>query len=156
MCEQENSLKMRFGFAKRSDENQIKQLLAECELPYDDITLAHLRHFLVLRDDNQLVGVIGLEILGDASLLRSLAVQSQYRGRSFGSQLVKRAEEYAHSQGTGTLYLLTTTAEGFFANLSYKMVKRDAIPAVIKGTAEFQSLCPADALCMVMQLVDDR
>ena len=65
MYEQESSLKMQIVIAERSDEIQIKQLLAECKLPYDDITLAHLRHFLVLWDDYQLAGVIGLELLGD-------------------------------------------------------------------------------------------
>jgi amino-acid N-acetyltransferase len=50
------------------------------------------------------------------------------------------------------MYLLTTTAEGFFARRSYEKVDRDAVPGVIKETAEFQSLCPASAVCMVRHL----
>jgi amino-acid N-acetyltransferase len=42
--------------------------------------------------------------------------------------------------------------EGFFARRGYHKVGRDAVPAAIKETVEFQSLCPASAVCMVKHL----
>lgn len=137
---------------RKRDETQVKELLAECELPYQDITPAHMRHFWVLRDGSRLAGVVGLELLGECALLRSLAVRASYRGRGFGSRLTGAAEEYAISQQVDTLYLLTTTAEAFFAKLGYRQVDRTAAPTAVQETAEFRSLCPSSAVCMAKHL----
>jgi amino-acid N-acetyltransferase len=143
---------MELEFANPGDEVQIKRLLTECELPGEDITPAHLQHFLVMRDGPHLAGVIGLEVFGPVTLLRSLAVPARWRGRGIASQLAQKAEEHAWSRGVEAVYLLTTTAEGFFARRGYDKVDRDAVPGAIKETVEFQSLCPASAVCMVRHL----
>jgi short-subunit dehydrogenase/N-acetylglutamate synthase-like GNAT family acetyltransferase len=143
---------MNLEFARASDEPQMKQLLAECGLPYEDIIPSHLQHFLVQRDDARLAGVVGLEMLGRVALLRSLAVPASYRGKGIGSQLTRKAEEYARSQGVEVLYMLTTTADAFFARRGYHLVDRNAVPTVVGETAEFQSLCPASATCRVKHL----
>jgi amino-acid N-acetyltransferase len=83
---------MKFEFVRTGDKSYVKQLLAECALPYEDITPAHLRHFLVGFHQTKLVGVIGLELLGSFALLRSLAVQIDFRGQKIASQLTKQAE----------------------------------------------------------------
>lgn len=144
---------MNIAIAHQRDENQIKQLLADSELPYQDITPSHLRHFLTRRYGTKLAGVVGLEIKGEFALLRSLAVPIQYRGRGIASALIARAEDYAMSQGVEALYLLTMTAEGLFEKLGYARVDRHAVPAVVKETAEFQNLCPSCSICMTKQLV---
>lgn len=141
-------MRLTFEFGDRKDEAQVKQLLAACELPYADITPSHLQHFVILRDGAHLAGVAGLEPLGDVALLRSLAVPMRYRGQGFGSRLTHKAEAYARSQGVETLYLLTTTAEGFFAGRGYARIDRDTVPTAVQETTEFQSLCPASAVCM--------
>ena len=41
------------------DEPWIRQLLILCELPQEDITPEHLRHFLVLKEKRQVIGVGG-------------------------------------------------------------------------------------------------
>lgn len=144
---------MKLDFARPDDESQVKQLLAECELPHEDITPAHLRHFWVLWDDSHLAGVIGLEMLGRFALLRSLAVPVAYRGRGIASRLTLEAEEYAHSHGVEALYLLTTTADGFFARHGYQRIDRGTVPSSVRRTAEFQSICPSSAICMVKRLL---
>lgn len=142
--------------ARPSDESQIKHLLAGCELPYEDLTTAHLRHFWVLRDGPQLVGVVGLEVLGRHSLLRSLAVPARYRGRGIGSQLTSQAEAYARARRIEALYLLTTTAEDFFARRGYHQIDRNTVPPALQETTEFRSLCPSTAVCMVKYLEEKR
>lgn len=139
---------MKVEFARSSDEPQVKQLLAECELPYEDLTPSHLQHFLVLRDGTQVAGVIGLELLTKFALLRSLAVQAQFRRQGIASLLTKQAEEYARSCEVEAIYMLTTTAEDFFAKRGYYRVNRDTVPAVVQETAEFRSLCSSAAVCM--------
>ena len=93
--------------------------------------------------------MVGLEILRPLALLRSLAIDPNYRNEGLGSQLTQQAEKYGDSLELQALYLLTMTAEDFFAKRGYKKVPREAIPNQIQGTAEFRSLCPATAVCMV-------
>jgi amino-acid N-acetyltransferase len=131
---------------------EIKRLLADCELPFQDLTPSHLAHFMIARDGDQIVGTVGLELLGRSGLLRSLAVAAPYRRKGIATELTRRAEAYAGSQGVGTLYLLTTTAERFFARRGYRSLARDAVPAAVQATAEFQSLCPDTAVCMSKHL----
>jgi len=144
---------MKFSFAHPDDMLHVKQLLAECALPYEDITPAHLQHYLVGRHQTNLVGVIGLELLGSFALLRSLAVQIDFRGQKIASQLTKQAEAYARSHEVKALYLLTTTAEGYFTKQDYHTMDRNAVPAVVRGTTEFRSICPSTAKCMVKYLI---
>jgi amino-acid N-acetyltransferase len=134
------------------DEPVIRQLLLLCELPEEDITPDHLRHFLVLKEKGEIIGVVGVEILGRLGLLRSLAVDPRYRGRGFASELTEKAEEYAASLKIEAMYLLTMTAEGFFAKRGYQKVERNFVPAPVQGTAEFSHLCPVTAVCMVKYL----
>jgi amino-acid N-acetyltransferase len=135
--------------ATPADEPGIRQLLSSCGLPHEDLTPEHLHHFWVLKEKRQVIGVIGLEVLRPLALLRSLAVDPSYRNQGLGSQLTQRAEKYADSLNIQALYLLTTTAEGFFAKRGYQKVLRETLPNQIQGTAEFHSLCPVTAACMV-------
>ena len=143
---------MKFAFAHPGDIPHVKQLLAECALPCEDITPAHLRHFLVVRHQSNLVGVIGLELLGSVALLRSLAVQIDFRRQRIASQLTTQAEAYARSQKVRSLYLLTTTAEDFFTKQGYRTMDRNAVPVVVRETTEFRSICPSTAKCLVKYL----
>ena len=63
-------------------------------------------------------------------------------------------EEYAKSLKVSTLYLLTITAEAFFQKQGYRQTARNSAPLEIQLTTEFQSLCPASAVCMA-KLLDD-
>ena len=135
-----------------TDEPWIRQLLIVCGLPQEDITPEHLRHFLVLKEKGQIIGLVGMEALGQFGLLRSLAVDPEYRCRGFASQLIEKAEEYAASLKIEALYLLTMTAEGFFAKRGYQKVERSSAPSPLHATTEFKNLCPASAVCMVKYL----
>jgi amino-acid N-acetyltransferase len=135
-----------------TDEPWIRQLLILCGLYQEDITPEHLRHFFILREKEQVIGLVGVEALGQFGLLRSLAVDPKYRCRGFASQLIEKAEEYAASLKIEALYLLTMTAEGFFAKRGYQRVERNFVPSPLHGTTEFKNLCPASAVCMVKYL----
>jgi amino-acid N-acetyltransferase len=143
---------MIFSFASSGDEVEIKDLLSECGLPRQDISALHLKHFLILKDEMRIIGVVGLEVFDHLALLRSLAVRAQDRNRGWASQLITRAEEYARSLGVQALYLLTLTAADFFARRGYERFARDRAPAHLQETEEFHNLCPASAVCMVKDL----
>jgi amino-acid N-acetyltransferase len=127
-------------------------LLKAQGLPAEDVTEEHLQHFLFLGSDRSPIGLVGLEVYGADALLRSLVVEQGERGRGLGSRLVERAEYHAASQGASTIYLLTTTAERFFARLGYLRIERIQAPPAIQGTREFANLCPASSVLMIKLL----
>jgi len=136
------------------DEVALDTLLQAADLPTEDITPEILEHFLVAHLDKALVGCAGLEPLGEIGLLRSVAVDEAHRGTGLGKQLVAAVEEHARQEGVRTLYLLTTTAEDFFAGLGYRKLARGEAPPVIAGTAQFSSLCPSSSSFMVKRVAE--
>ena len=143
---------MKYSFATADNEAEIKHLLAASDLHQADVTTDHLEHFLLGWDGSRLAAVVGLEIKGCSALLRSLAVAADYRNRKIATRLIMEIEKYAKSLEVNTLYLLTMTAEDFFRKKGYQRTARDSAPIDIQGTTEFQSLCPASAVCMVKHI----
>lgn len=140
---------MSVGLANPSDLPAIRWLLEFDGLPSDDLTEELLRHFLVLRDEGQVLGVIGLELHSDVALLRSLVVAEEFRGRNHGAALTSAAESLARRLGIVSVYLLTTSAESFFQSRGYRRISRDAAPPQIRATTQFSALCPSTAVLMV-------
>src|SRR5687768_5188912 len=130
----------------------VVQLLAAAQLPTEDLTAAHCEHFFFAGSPTEPTGLVGLELLGDVALLRSLVVAADRRGTGQGAALLKHAEDQARAQGVRTLYLLTTTAESFFAKHGYQRVARESAPAAIRGTREFAGICPASSTLMLRPL----
>lgn len=135
------------------DRAPIVDLLDTAGLPHEDLSGEMLSHFRVLRLHGAVRGVVGLEPVGRAALLRSLAVHPDARGQGHGSALVRTAETHAQSENVHTLYLLTTTAARFFQGRGYEPIPRDAVPSPIARTDEFSRLCPDSATCMQKSLI---
>ena len=133
--------------AEPGDAPIIAALLREANLPHEDFA-EHLGHFLVARCAGEVAGAVGFEPHGSDALLRSLVVAPAHRGGGLGGELVDRLAAAARSRGVKQLYLLTTTAEAFFARRGFRKIVRQAVPAAIAGTKEFNSLCPVSAVCM--------
>jgi amino-acid N-acetyltransferase len=131
---------------------KVMKLLAACSLPNSDISEEKLEHFFGCGSESNPRGVVGVELYGDVALLRSLAVDAQARGRGCGKRLVHEIERHAAQNGAKRLYLLTTTAEIFFAGLGYAKVDRSSVPDPIKATSEFSALCPTSAAVMAKRL----
>ena len=132
----------------RPDPATVRALLAAAGLPVADLPAAHLDDFWGCREGTALIGVIGLETYGAVALLRSLAVAPDRQGRGLGAALLAHAERAARQRGITALYLLTTTAEAFFARRGYVRIPREAAPPALHRTAEFAALCPASAACL--------
>jgi amino-acid N-acetyltransferase len=127
--------------------------LLEAEgLPASDLTESHLEHFFFAGSDGAPGAIVGLELFGPYALLRSLVVKSTARMQGVGSALVLHAEGYAASQQVRALYLLTTTAESYFAHRGYRRIDRAQAPPAIQSTREFASLCPASSAFMFKRL----
>ena len=127
-------------------------LLHSAGLPTVDLTTEHCEHFFFSGPAHDPSGIVGLELYGDVALLRSLVVMPAKRGTGEGSVLLRHAEEHARVNGVRTLYLLTTTAERFFARHGYSHATRDSAPDVIRATREFSGICPASSAFMKREL----
>ncbi len=62
--------------------------------------------------------------------------------------LVERALADARAAGAREAWLLTETAESFFAGIGWARASRDAAPAAVAASVEFTSACPATAIAM--------
>ncbi len=62
------------------------------------------------------------------------------------------AEQEARTRSVEVLVLLTETTEAFFKRHGFAIIEREYVPDEIKKSAEFQSLCPASAVCMTKSL----
>jgi len=127
-------------------------LLTAANLPISDLTDQQLTSFFYCGPAAAPSALIGLEIHGSDALLRSLVVDPTLRSAGLGSALVEHAEAYAAKHDVGTLYLLTTTAEAFFARRGYHRIDRTGAPAPIRSTREFAGLCPASSAFMFKRL----
>jgi amino-acid N-acetyltransferase len=130
----------------------VNALLCAASLPTSDLTTAHCHDFFFAGPNDSPIGLVGLEMLGAVALLRSLVVVPGGRNTGLGSALVRHAEDHARRNGVRDLYLLTTTAAGFFAKRGYQHVARAGAPAAIMATREFAGICPASSAFMCKQL----
>jgi amino-acid N-acetyltransferase len=127
-------------------------LLESAGLPAVDLTAPHLEHFFYCGAREAPTGLVGLELLGDDALLRSLLVAREARHGGVGTALVEHAENYARSQSVRAIYLLTNTAEAFFARRGYLRIARAAAVPAIQATHEFKELCPDGSALMTKAL----
>ena len=140
--------------ATRGDLPAIERLLVSSKLPTAGVAEA-LGGFVVAESkaDKRIVGVVGLEhCCREYALLRSTAVDPEWRGTGLGRRLVTHAIAEAESRGIKALYLLTTTAELYFPTFGFVKTERDAVPEEVKQTVEFRDACPASATVMALEL----
>jgi len=144
----ENALKtVSFEAAREEDVEAILALLKTNNLPISDLDTGK-RIFLVALSEEKTVGCVAVEVYGNYGLLRSLAVNNDFRGKGIGQKLVAEAETWSRNNGLKNFYLLTTTAAGFFPKIGWHITERSSVPESIALSSEFSSVCPSTAICM--------
>jgi amino-acid N-acetyltransferase len=131
----------------KNQRNSITAILSAEKLPVDDLPEI-LDNFLIATENEQLIGVAGLEIYGAYGLLRSLAVSPEYRDKGVAGKLIERLESMAGLKGLKELFLLTETASEYFAVRGFQKITRDEVPGGIKQSSEFSHVCPVSATVM--------
>jgi amino-acid N-acetyltransferase len=132
---------------KRTEIPYATELLKDNELPYSDINTESVQLFSI-EQDKQTIGIIGFEQYGKHGLLRSFVIEKQYRSKGLGARILSDFEKMASEQGITEFFILTTTADKFFARNGFEVFDRNAVPQLIANTTEFDSICPASAVCM--------
>ncbi len=139
--------------AAAADLAVVGALLEQAGLPTRDLA-ASKAEFTVLSDGERIVAAGALQRLGSAALLRSVIVAGDRRGAGLGRAIVQQLEKLALAARIDRLFLLTQSAEEFFAREGYRVIERIEVPQEVQRSEEFRSLCPDSATCMVKLLID--
>jgi amino-acid N-acetyltransferase len=110
------------------------------------------QNFMLEFENDTLLGCAGLEVYGNAGLLRSVAVNSRRRSNGIGSRLVNVILENAKKQKLSSLTLLTETATDYFPKFGFKRVARAEIPESLHASEELRGSCPDTAVVMKLEL----
>jgi amino-acid N-acetyltransferase len=136
---------------RRAHLAQLESLLSVHQLPYEDCA-EQLQIFCGVFDGDELIAAGGLEPAGEFALLRSIVVAERYRARGLARSISDHLLRQAESGGREAVYLLTETAEDYFARQGFERISREQAPAAIAHTRQFASLCPDSASCMRIAL----
>jgi amino-acid N-acetyltransferase len=138
---------IRIAPARAADLPAIKELLTATSLPLDGVD-EHWRTFVVAREGDRIVGCGGSEAYQFAALIRSIAVNPDYRRHGIGRRLTRELLDRLASRGLREFYLLTTDAEEYFRKRGFKTIDRDEVHPQLLGSSQFQGACPDTAVCM--------
>ncbi len=125
--------------ARADDLPTIEALLAEERLPPQGLR-EHLGSFFVLEDDGRVVGSAGLELYGEAALLRSVVVTPEMRGRGLGERLTEAALAKAKKEGARRVYLFTFSAADFFARYGFRDLSVDDFDSAMADSFQVRAV----------------
>lgn len=138
--------------ATAADYQQLAALLQAENLPVTDIDRA-LPHFFVATAGSEIIAGIGMELYGEAMLLRSMVTAPGRRGGGLASALIDTLFHYARGKGVSSVYIVTATAEKFFERKGFVRIERSAVNELVLQSAEFNGLCPSSAAIMIRRLL---
>lgn len=132
--------------AEAGDLPAVLALLGAANLPTAGVA-EHFESFVVVDEGGRIVASAGLELRGDAALLRSLVVAPDARGTGVGAAVLRRALLEGHSRAA-RIYALTTTAETYLSRFGFERVARASLPPQLFDSRELQDACPVTAAVM--------
>ncbi len=133
-------------------------LLTSTKLATNAVQAQFGPQFAVATDDitGTIVGVAGVEVyrdvVSDIGLLRSAAVDPAWQGMGVGAALTKDRLTWAEQEQLAALFLLTETAADYWSRFGFIHIARDAAPAALHTSHEWQQGCPASAVAMALKL----
>src|SRR5688500_7628795 len=138
--------------ARAADLGAARSLLQRAGLPVSGVDEQFGSGYAVAESDGAVVGVIGIERHGNYGLLRSAAIEPEWRGQGIGEALTRNRLAWATAVGIDEVYLLTETASDWFPRFGFVRVDRAAVPPEVAASSEFSELCPASAVSMRLDL----
>lgn len=137
--------------ATASDLPEIIVLLEDVRLPIAGLE-EHILNFMLALDGEKVVGCAGLEVHQDSGLLRSVAVEPNYRTQGIGAKLTEGMIELAQYKNLTSISLLTETAPDYFLRFGFVKVQRSELPVALSDSEELQGACPDSAVAMTLHL----
>ena len=127
------------------DAPELVAALEAAHLPTEDLGEAD-RAFFAFEEAGRSIGFGGFELYGEDVLVRSVVVLPEARGQGFGRAVTEAVLARAHQAGARRAYLLTTTAESFFAHEGFAPIERTEAPPSILATKQATTICSTAAL----------
>jgi N-acetylglutamate synthase-like GNAT family acetyltransferase len=110
----------------------------------------HLRYFLVLAENQRVVGCVALEKYSDSlAEIRSLAIDPAVRGCGMGTRLVKYALKTATRQNIARVFAVTHAPQ-FFIRQGFEMSSREALAEKVERDC---SSCPKAQTCQLFAVI---
>lgn len=135
------------GPARETDLDAILALLESMSLPTAGVR-ENIGSFVVAKDNGRVVACSGAEAFQLVALIRSIAVQEDYRSIGLGRRMVREILDRLSSLGLREFYLLTNDAEGWFRKRGFKVIDRDEVHPQLLQSSEFQGDVCSSAVCM--------
>lgn len=140
--------RMHIRTAAPEDLPRIRELLTVADLPLEGLDEQFGPGYAVAVEEQQVIGAAGVERYGRWGLLRSVVTDPEWRGQGVAETLTRNRLAWAVTEGLEGVYLLTTTAAGYFPRLGFAQVDREELPLEIRESREFSSACPETAVAM--------
>ncbi len=96
--------------------------------------------FWVMDNKGTLVGCTGLELYGQAALLRSVTVQIDYRNRQLGERLVRNAIAEAQKRGIRKVFLFTMHAAEYFSRFGFHRCTLEDFEEAVRASFQYQGV----------------
>jgi amino-acid N-acetyltransferase len=104
----------------------------------------NLQTFLVAQEGDRTIGCCALEVIwSDLAEIKSLAIESEQRGRGVGTALVSAALEKAQALGVPRVFALTLEP-GFFERVGFTVVRKEDLPMKVWTDC---AKCPKQTEC---------
>jgi len=132
-------VKPRLRSARPDDLSAIDALIISEHLPAFR-TADFLDTFWVLEGERGLSGCVGLEVFGEAALLRSVITAPELRGKGFGDVLVRKAFGEARKRGVKRLYLFTMDKAPFFTRHGFEHCTMDDFEPAARQCSQYSIL----------------
>ena len=136
--------------AEQDDFLQIHELLNCNGLPVDGVNTETGEYYIA--SGQNIMGIIGFESYGTAALIRSLAVDPQFRKSGIARKLIEHVLRVLRGDGFNEVYLLTNTAEKYLNKYGFIKINRDDVPANVLETSALGDACPKSSTCMCLKL----
>ncbi len=141
--------------ALASDLGSVEFLLSSAQLPTGDIE-RHLQTFFVAGNAGEIIGVGGLENCGNGiGLLRSFVIAPEFRNQGIAARILEQVLADARQLGISALYLLTNTAQDYFAKRGFTRMARDDAPAPIRQTSQYANESRCGAATLMFRRVEE-
>ncbi len=125
--------------ARPEDIPTIEKLLTAEWLPPMAIR-EFLETFWVVEHQGEVAGGAGLEVYGEAGVIRSVVVSPALRGSGQGDLLVETALAEARNRGVHRLYLFTKDAAPFFARFGFQPIAMDDFEPAARESWQFRAI----------------
>ncbi|TYP59875.1 GNAT family N-acetyltransferase [Thermosediminibacter litoriperuensis] len=139
-----------FRKARPKDFETLKNILETVGLGTGGID-EHLDNFMVAEEGDTILATGGLEIYGDAAIIRSVAVLPEFQHQGIGDGLVRALINYGDRRGVSRIYLFTRGAAGFFEKFGFKAVELKDLDEKCKKSLQF-NICSCSAVLMRLEV----